>query len=263
MKKKSKVIAIASPTATGKSKLAVEIAKKIDGEIVSADSRLVYKGFEIAVAKPTIEEMQGVPHYLIDVVEPEFDYSVANFLDDATLAIENIILKGKTPIIVGGTGLYFRVLLEGYDIPRVAPDYDLRNELEEKSYEELVEILKNLDNKTLSDMKEASKRKLIRTIEICKGLEKPLSEYSLQKEPPYEVISTEWTDENDLAVGRTPDTEAEVVEVGHRHADEIIILEGGKVVERGTHDSLMEKKGRYYDTFVAQYERPEELMLCL
>lgn len=189
MKKKSKVIAIASPTATGKSKLAVEIAKKIDGEIVSADSRLVYKGFEIAVAKPTIEEMQGVPHYLIDVVEPEFDYSVANFLDDATLAIEKIILKGKTPIIVGGTGLYFRVLLEGYDIPRVAPNYDLRNELEEKSYEELVEILKNLDNKTLSDMKEASKRKLIRTIEICKGLEKPLSEYSLQKEPPYEV---EW-----------------------------------------------------------------------
>lgn len=189
MKKKSKVIAIAAPTATGKSKLAVELAHKIDGEIISADSRLVYKGFEIAVAKPTIEEKEGIPHYLIDVVEPEFDYSVANYVDDATNAIEDILSRGKTPIIVGGTGLYFRILLEGYDVPRVAPNEELRKGLEEKTYDELLEILKSLDEKIVAEIKEASKRKLIRTIEICKGLEKPLSEISMQKEPPYEV---EW-----------------------------------------------------------------------
>ena len=189
MKKKSKVIAIAAPTATGKSKLAVELAHKIDGEIISADSRLVYKGFEIAVAKPTIEEKEGIPHYLIDVVEPEFDYSVANYVDDATNAIEDILSRGKTPIIVGGTGLYFRILLEGYDVPRVAPNEELRKGLEEKTYDELLEILKSLDEKIVAEIKEASKRKLIRTIEICKGLNKPLSEISMQKEPPYEV---EW-----------------------------------------------------------------------
>lgn len=189
MKKKSKVIAIAAPTATGKSKLAVELAHKIDGEIISADSRLVYKGFEIAVAKPTIEEREGIPHYLIDVVEPEFDYSVANYVDDATNAIEDILSRGKTPIIVGGTGLYFRILLEGYDVPRVAPNEELRKELDEKTYDELLEILKSFDEKIVAEMKEASKRKLIRTIEICKGLNKPLSEISMQKEPPYEV---EW-----------------------------------------------------------------------
>ena len=189
MTKKSKVIAIASPTATGKSKLAVELAHKIGGEIVSADSRLVYKGFEIAVAKPTVEEREGVPHYLIDVVEPEVDYSVANYFDDASKVIEDILSRGKTPIVVGGTGLYFRILLEGYDLPRVSPNETLRAELEEKTNEELLKILKTLDEKSFIDLQESSKRKIIRAIEICKGLGKPLSEISMQSEPKYDV---EW-----------------------------------------------------------------------
>ena len=189
MKKKSKVIAIASPTATGKTKLAVEIAHKIDGEVISADSRLVYKGFEIAVAKPTKEEMEGIPHYLIDVVEPEYDYSVANYVDDATVAIEDILSRGKTPIIVGGTGLYFRILLEGYDVPRVAPNNDLRSELNQLSIEDLIYRLKKSDENYFNVVKEPEKRKLIRAIEICETLNKPLSELNLQKEPPYNV---EW-----------------------------------------------------------------------
>lgn len=189
MKKKSKVIAIASPTATGKTKLAVEIAHKIDGEVISADSRLVYKGFEIAVAKPTKEEMEGIPHYLIDVVEPEYDYSVANYVDDATVAIEDILSRGKTPIIVGGTGLYFRILLEGYDVPRVTPNNDLRNELNQLSIEDLIYRLKKSDENYFNVVKEPEKRKLIRAIEICETLNKPLSELNLQKEPPYNV---EW-----------------------------------------------------------------------
>ena len=189
MKKKSKVIAIASPTATGKTKLAVEIAHKIDGEVISADSRLVYKGFEIAVAKPTKEEMEGIPHYLIDVVEPEYDYSVANYVDDATVAIEDILSRGKTPIIVGGTGLYFRILLEGYDVPRVAPNNDLRSELNQLSIEDLIYRLKKSDENYFNVVKEPEKRKLIRAIEICETLNKPLSKLNLQKEPPYNV---EW-----------------------------------------------------------------------
>ena len=187
MKKKSKVIAIAAPTATGKSKLAVELAHKIDGEIVSADSRLVYKDFQIAVAKPTIEEMEGIAHYLIDVVEPEFDYSVANYVDDATVAIEEVLQKGKTPIIVGGTGLYFRVLLEGYDVPRVAPNQELRDELNSLSLEQLIEYINQLDINYLKSIGNPDRRKIIRAIEICKTLNSPVSELNKQKEPPYEV----------------------------------------------------------------------------
>lgn len=187
MTKKSRVIAIASPTATGKSKLAVELAHKINGEIVSADSRLVYKGFEIAVAKPTFEEREGIKHYLIDVVEPEIDYSVANYVDDATKAIDEILQKGKTPIVVGGTGLYFKVLLEGYDIPRVAPNKILRDELNNLSLEELILRLKKLDSKYFDEIIEPEKRKVIRAIEVCETLGKPLSELNKQKECPYEV----------------------------------------------------------------------------
>ena len=111
---KPKVIAIVGPTASGKTKMAIDLAKQIDGEIVSADSRLVYKGFDIASAKPTPEEREGIPHHLIDIVDPEHDYSVAEFYDDAKLAIKDILSRDKTPIVAGGTGLYFRVLLEDY-----------------------------------------------------------------------------------------------------------------------------------------------------
>lgn len=189
MSKKFKVIAIAAPTATGKSKLAVELAHKYDGEVVSADSRLVYKGFEIAVAKPTLEEREGIPHHVIDVVEPEINYTVANFYDDATKAINDILNRGKLPIIAGGTGLYFRILLEGFDLPRVEPNPELREELSTLEMADLVEILRKLDEKTLENMITPEKRKVIRAIEVCKGLGKPMSEVSCQKEVPYNV---EW-----------------------------------------------------------------------
>lgn len=189
MKTKSKVIAIAAPTATGKTKLAIELAHKINGEIISADSRLVYKGFEIAVAKPTIEEREGIPHYLIDVVEPEFDYSVANFCDDATKAINEILAKNKTPIVVGGTGLYFRILLEGLDLPRVEPNIELRKNLEEFSIEDLIIELEKYDKNWSDRISTPDKRKLIRAIEICIGLGKPFSKVQSKKEVPYDV---EW-----------------------------------------------------------------------
>ena len=122
---KPKVIALAGPTASGKTKMAIDLAKQINGEVISADSRYVYKGFDIASAKPTKEEQDGIPHHLIDIVEPEVDYSVADFYDDAKNAIYEILERGKTPIVAGGTGLYFRVLLETYDLPRVEANPEL------------------------------------------------------------------------------------------------------------------------------------------
>ena len=186
---KPKVIAIAGPTACGKTKMAIDIAKSIDGEIISADSRLVYKGFDIASAKPTIEEREGVPHYLIDIVEPEYDYSVADFYDDAKKAIYEIISHGKTPIVAGGTGLYFRVLLETYDLPRVEANPELRTELDRREREDLLEELKKLDYKGYESVKNANKRRIVRALEVTKTLGKPFSEASGQKEPEFDV---EW-----------------------------------------------------------------------
>ena len=186
---KKKVIAVVGPTACGKTDTAVRIAEEIGGEIVSADSRLVYKGFNIAVSKPSMEERGGVAHHLIDIVEPEFDYSAGNFCDDAEKAIEDIISRGKIPIVAGGTGLYFRVLLENYNLPRVKADYDLRTELDLKSKEELLAELKNIDYFTWERVKDANKRRIVRAIEVIKILGNPLSELNLQKEPEYD---TEW-----------------------------------------------------------------------
>jgi tRNA dimethylallyltransferase len=186
---KQKVFAIVGPTASGKTDYAIDLAKQIDGEIVSADSRLVYKGFNILCAKPTIEEMSGIKHYLIDVVEPEIDYSAANYCDDANVAIKEILNKKKVPIIVGGTGLYFRLLLEGFDMPRVEPNYKLRNKLESYESTDLHNMLKELDEKSAQKIHFNNKVKIIRAIEVCKATGKPMSEVAGIRECDYEV---EW-----------------------------------------------------------------------
>ncbi len=188
---KPKVIAIVGATASGKTAYAIELAKKIDGEIVSADSRLVYKGFDIGAAKPTTEEMDGIPHHMIDLVSPEFDYSAGIYAEEAGNAIKDILSRGKTPIITGGTGLYFRLLLEGYDVPRVEPDYEMRAKLANYSWEDLNKMLKELAPDKEFKIEINDKKKLIRAIELAKHIEKPLLEH--KKEPEYEV---EWLGRN-------------------------------------------------------------------
>ena len=226
---KQKVIAIAGPTASGKTKMAIDLAKQINGEIVSADSRLVYKGFDIASAKPTMEEREGIKHYLIDIVEPEYDYSVANFYDDAKKAISEILSKGKTPIIAGGTGLYFRVLLENYDLPRVEANTDLRNELDNREKDDLLEELKKLDAISYEKLKNSNKRRIVRALEVTKIMGRPLSQVSLQKEPEYEV---EW---------KMPEIESRewLYERINKRVD--IMLKKGIVEET---KNLLEKHGR-------------------
>ena len=187
--KKPKVIAVVGPTASGKTSMAIDLAKKLNGEVISADSRLVYKGFDIATAKPDMQERDGIPHYLIDIVEPEFDYSAGNYYDDAKKAIYEIISKGKLPIIAGGTGLYFRILLEDYNLPRVEADYELRASLEKEEKENLLNELKNIDCITYERLKNSNKRRIIRALEVIKILKKPISEMDIQKEPEFEV---EW-----------------------------------------------------------------------
>lgn len=185
----NRVIAVVGATASGKTSYAIELAKKINGEIISADSRLVYKGMDIGTAKPTIDERQEIPHYMIDVVEPEYNYSVGLYVKDAKKHITDIISRGKVPIVVGGTGLYFRVLLENYDLPDVKPDYELRKELSSYSYEELLEMLTKLDEKAANSVEKNDKKKLIRYIEIIKLAGKPLDLVRGVKEKEFNV---EW-----------------------------------------------------------------------
>lgn len=187
--KKNKVIAVVGATASGKTAYAVELARRVNGEIISADSRLVYKGLDIGTAKPDVDERFGIPHYMIDIVEPEVDYSVGLYANEARNIIEDIISRGKTPVIAGGTGLYFRILLENYDLPKINPDYELRETLSKLSFAELYEMLVNIDAEAAKLVVQNDKRRAIRFIEIVKLTGSPVSEARGLKEPEFEV---EW-----------------------------------------------------------------------
>src|SRR3989344_3601156 len=128
--KKPKIIVVVGPTASGKTGLAIKIAKKFGGEIVSADSRQIYRGMDIGTAKPTKKEMAAIPHYLIDINNPDENYTVAEYKRDAVKAIKSILKKGKLPILVGGTGLYVKSVIDNLEIPNVPPDPKLRQKLE-------------------------------------------------------------------------------------------------------------------------------------
>lgn len=186
--KKQKLIAIAGPSSSGKTKLAIEVAKALNGEIISVDSRQIYKELDIGSAKPTIEEREGMPHHLMDIIDVTQEYTVADFCDDAKQKIKEIIDKGKTPILAGGTGLYFRVLLQDFDLPRVAPNQELRDELEKLSSEELYNQLLELDYDIAQKIHFNNKVKIIRALEVCKTLGIPMSKAQKKKESEYDVF---------------------------------------------------------------------------
>jgi tRNA dimethylallyltransferase len=170
--KKPKLIVILGPTASGKTELAIKLAKKFNGEIINADSRQVYKGMDIGTAKPTKKEMKGIPHHLLDIASPKRKFTVAQYRKLALKAIEKIQKKGKIPFLVGGTWFYIRAIVDGLVIPEVPPDWKLRKRLEKKSPEELYKILKKLDPERAKTIEKENPRRLIRAIEICKKIGK-------------------------------------------------------------------------------------------
>ncbi len=190
---KIKVIAIVGPTASGKTKFSINLAQKINGEIISADSRLVYKGFDIGTAKPTKEEMNNIPHYMIDIVEPDVEYSAGLYKESASKIIEEINSKGKVPIIVGGTGLYIDILLKGYNLPGVEANKKLRENLNKKSNNELFEMLSRLDPSAITGLEINDRKKIIRTIEIISSTGKKLEESRGMTDSSYEI---EWIGKN-------------------------------------------------------------------
>jgi len=162
----NKLIVILGPTASGKTDLSIKIAKKYNGEVVSADSRQVYKGMNIGSGKITKKEMQGIPHYLLDVANPKTRFTVAQYQKLALKAIKIIQKRGKLPILVGGTGFYIQSIVDGIVIPEVKPDWKLRKKLERMTTEQMFEKLKILDPKRAESIDSKNPRRLIRALEI-------------------------------------------------------------------------------------------------
>ena len=178
---KPKVIVIVGPTASGKTALSIELAKKINGEIISCDSMQIYKDMNIGSAKPTIEEMQGIKHYIIDEVKPTQRFSVAEYKKRAEKAIEEIIKKGKIPIVVGGTGLYANSLIYGIEYNEIEYDEKYRNKLMEQAKTEeglktLFEKAKKLDPKAMGKISKNDKKRIIRILEIYNSTGKTKTE---------------------------------------------------------------------------------------
>jgi len=171
-KARQKVIVIVGPTASGKSDLAVSLARKFNGEVISADSRQVYKGLDIGTGKITKKEMRGVPHHLLDVASPKRTYTASHFARDGRRAIRKIITHGRIPIVVGGTGFYIRALVDDISIPEVPPNAKLRARLERKSVRELYVMLYRLDRTRAKTVEQRNPRRLIRAIEIATALGK-------------------------------------------------------------------------------------------
>ncbi len=194
MKKEVKIpiLVIIGPTASGKSSLAIKLAKDRNGEVISADSRQVYKGLDIGTGKVTNSEMDGIKHHLLDVADPKKVFSVTDFQRLGDIAINDIHNRGKLPIIAGGTGFYIQALVDGLMLPEVPPNKALRKELENKTTKQLLALLEKLDVERYEAIDKNNRVRIIRAIEIAKALGKvPRLKSQNKYEPKFIGISIE------------------------------------------------------------------------
>lgn len=225
----SKVIAIVGATASGKTAYAVELAKKIGGEIISADSRLVYKGFDIGTAKPSEAEQDGIPHHMIDIVEPEFEYSAGLYKKQAEQKIEQITQRGNIPIIAGGTGLYIDILLQNYDLPQIDTDMQLRHELKKLANEELYAMLADIDSEAVLGINPNDRKKIIRAIEIIKTTGKKLNQSRGISQTQYDI---EWIGKNferDILYDRINKRVEGMIEAGLAEETKLLLEKHGRI----------------------------------
>ena len=189
MPSKPPLILIVGPTAVGKTELAIQLAEKMNGEIISADSRLFYRGMDIGTAKPSHEELARVPHYLIDIVNPDETLSLAVFQEKAKDIIADIHARGRLPFLVGGTGQYIRAVTEGWTPPEVTADEKLRAELEKKDKEWLHARLQILDPEAAAKIDTRNVRRTVRALEVILTTGRKFSEQRGQIESPYQLIT--------------------------------------------------------------------------
>jgi tRNA dimethylallyltransferase len=189
---KNKVIAIVGPTGSGKTALSLVLAHKLEAEIVACDSRTIYRYLNIGTAKPTVHEIKDIPHHLIDIINPDEQYTVAQYRRQAQAIIDNIFARGKIPIICGGTGLYARALLEGLSIPNIAPQPELRETFtqfaNEHGNQALHACLEKIDPVTAKRLNINDRFRIIRALEVSTVSNKPFSQLIGKGESPYNVL---------------------------------------------------------------------------
>ena len=190
--KNSPLVVIVGPTAVGKTALALRLGPRLRAEVVSADSRQVYREMDIGTAKPTPEERRLVPHHLIDIVAPDEPFGLAQYQSLAYAAIEDILSRGRLPFLVGGTGQYVRAVVEGWGIPRVPPDWALREELYRQAEREgpavLHARLQELDPVAAQRIDPRNVRRVIRALEVCLHTGEPISKLQQRRPPPYHIV---------------------------------------------------------------------------
>ena len=191
-----KILVICGPTASGKTALAVELALRHRGEVVSADSMQIYRRMDIGTAKPTREEMRGVPHHMLDVADPEEDFSVARYVDMAAKCVADILSRGKLPILAGGTGLYIDSLLSGRTFAPFQPDSPLRGELEEQLRREggaaMLARLAQVDPDSAARLHPNDEKRIIRALEVYQSTGKTITQHNLETQaipPRYDALT--------------------------------------------------------------------------
>jgi tRNA dimethylallyltransferase len=186
------LIALVGPTAVGKTKLSLQLARATAGEIVSADSRLVYRGMDIGTAKPSVAEREGIPHHLIDIADPDCTITLAEYQQRAYAAIESVVERRNVPLLVGGSGQYVHAVLEGWRIPEVEPDPALRAELETIARTcgppALHRRLARLDPTAAERIDFRNVRRVVRALEVTLLTGQPISELQSKSPPPYRIL---------------------------------------------------------------------------
>lgn len=237
------LITIVGPTAVGKTDLAIRLALQLSGEVVSADSRLIYRYMDIGTAKPSLAERQGVPHHLIDVVPPDERLTLAQYQALAREAIEDIWARGNVPFLVGGTGLYVRALLAGWRIPQVPPDQTLRDRLEaqarERGDQSLHDELATVDPEAARSIDPRNVRRVIRALEVCKITGVPFSAQTAKEPPDYAVSRIGLTMPRELLYKRIDERIERMIANG-------LIAEVQSLLDRGYHLDLAAMSGLGY-----------------
>jgi tRNA dimethylallyltransferase len=187
-----RLVAVVGPTATGKTDLALRLALAFEGEIIGADSRQVYRWMDVGTAKPTPEQRAEIPHWLVDVADPDEEFGLARYLDLAQAALDDVWSRGRQPFLVGGTGQYVWALLEGWQVPRVGPDWDLRRDLEERAHREGTDALhaelSALDPEAARRLDPRNVRRVVRALEVIRRTGRPLSACQTRRPPEFQWV---------------------------------------------------------------------------
>jgi tRNA dimethylallyltransferase len=214
----SPLIAIVGPTGVGKTRYAIALCQQVGGEIVSADSRQVFKGLDIGTDKPTAPQRSMVPHHLVDIVAPDEQFTLAQYQDRAYDAIEDVLHRGRVPFLVGGTGLYVRAVLEGFAIPRVEPNPRLRQHLKEEAHRKGAAVLHarlgQLDPEAADSIDPRNVRRVIRALEVYETTKERISVLQERKEPPYRILKIGLTMERGRLYRRVDDRVDSMIERG-------------------------------------------------